>query len=85
MTETPIQVKKILSAKAQDLILQGDDILVVPASFGKPLSERSLEAAMETATLASNFSVHVVKFQPNDTIVLDRVALSGPAPLMLNY
>ena len=53
MTETPIQLKKILSAKAPDLTLQADDILVVPTSFGKTLAGRSLEAAMQSATLLS--------------------------------
>jgi polysaccharide biosynthesis/export protein len=53
MIETPVQLKKILQAKAPDLSLQADDILVVPSSAGKILAGRTLEAAMQAATLVS--------------------------------
>jgi polysaccharide biosynthesis/export protein len=53
MTETPVHLKKILQAKAPDLPLQADDILVVPSSSGKILAGRTLEAAMQAATLVS--------------------------------
>ena len=53
MIETPVQLKKILQAKAPDLSLQADDILVVPSSAGKILAGRTLEAAMQAATMVS--------------------------------
>ena len=53
MTETPVDLKKILQAKAPDVPLQANDILVVPSSSGKILAGRTLEAAMQAATLVS--------------------------------
>jgi polysaccharide export outer membrane protein len=53
MIETPVQLKKILQAKAPDLSLQANDILVVPSSTGRVLAGRTLEAAMQAATLVS--------------------------------
>jgi polysaccharide export outer membrane protein len=53
MKETPVELKKILQAKAPDLSLQADDILVVPSSAGKILAGRALEAAMQAATILS--------------------------------
>jgi hypothetical protein len=53
MIETPVSLKKILQAKAPDLSLLADDILVVPSSVGKVLAGRTLEAAMQAATLVS--------------------------------
>jgi polysaccharide export outer membrane protein len=53
MTETPVQLKKILQAKAPDMPLQAGDILVVPSSTGKIIAGRTLEAAMQAATLVS--------------------------------
>jgi polysaccharide biosynthesis/export protein len=53
MTETPIRLKKILKAEAPDPSLQANDILVVPSSAGKILAGRTLEAAMQAATLVS--------------------------------
>jgi len=53
MIETPVQLKKILQAKAPDLSLQANDILVVPSSAGKILAGRTLEAAIQAATLVS--------------------------------
>jgi len=53
MIETPVQLKKILQAKAPDLSLQANDILVVPSSAGKILAGRTLEAAMQAATIMS--------------------------------
>jgi len=57
MTETPVQLKKILRAKAPDMPMQADDILFVPASVAKALSGRTLEAAMQAATAASIVAV----------------------------
>jgi polysaccharide biosynthesis/export protein len=56
-TETPVQLKKILNAKAPDLILQADDILFVPTSTAKAITGRTLEAAMQAATAASVIAV----------------------------
>jgi polysaccharide biosynthesis/export protein len=53
MAGTPVELKKILQAKAPDLSLQADDILVVPSSAGKILAGRALEAAMQAATILS--------------------------------
>ena len=53
MTETPVELKKILQAKAPDLLLQPDDILVVPSSTGKVIAGATLQAALQAATLLS--------------------------------
>jgi polysaccharide biosynthesis/export protein len=53
MTETPVELKKILQAKAPDLPLQADDILVVPSSTGKVIAGATLQAALQAATLLS--------------------------------
>jgi polysaccharide biosynthesis/export protein len=53
MIETPVQLKKILRAQSPDLSLQANDILIVPSSQGKILAGRTLEAAIQVATLVS--------------------------------
>jgi polysaccharide biosynthesis/export protein len=53
LVETPVRLSKILHAKSTDLTLQADDILVIPASAGKTLAGRALEAAIQAATLVS--------------------------------
>jgi polysaccharide export outer membrane protein len=58
MTETPVQLKKILQAKAQDIPMRPDDILFVPSSAGKILAGRTFEAAMQAATAVSIVAVH---------------------------
>ena len=52
-TETTVDLKKMLQAKAPDFALQANDILVVPSSSGKIIAGRSLEAALQAATLVS--------------------------------
>jgi len=52
-TETPVNVKKMLQAKAPDLPLEANDILIVPSNTGKILAGRTLEAALQAATLLS--------------------------------
>jgi len=52
-TETPVDLKKMLQAKTPDLPLEANDILIVPSSTGKILAGRSLEAAIQAATLIS--------------------------------
>jgi len=58
MTETKVEVKKMLEAKAPDMQLQADDILFIPISGGKILAARTFEAAMATATALAIYSVH---------------------------
>jgi polysaccharide export outer membrane protein len=49
-TETPVDVKRILQGKAQDVPLDGGDILFVPGSMSKKVGLRTVEAAIQTAT-----------------------------------
>jgi polysaccharide export outer membrane protein len=58
MTETNVQLKKMLEAKVPDVTLQGDDILFVPISAGKIIAGRTIEAAMTMATAVSIYAVH---------------------------
>jgi len=53
MSETPIEIKKILDAKAPDVAMLADDILFVPSSTRKVLGKRTLDAAIQLATTAS--------------------------------
>ncbi|SRR5579872_1847878 len=53
MTETPVQLKRILEAKAPDLAMQADDILFIPSSARKTIAARTLEVAVQAATTAS--------------------------------
>ncbi len=48
--EIPIPLKKILEARAPDVVLQAEDIVFVPTSFGKSAGKRSLEAIIQIAT-----------------------------------
>ena len=57
MTETPVQLKKILRAKAPDVPMQADDILFVPTSASKVLAGRTFEAAMQAAAAVSIVAV----------------------------
>lgn len=58
MTETNVQLKKMLEAKVPDVTLQADDILFVPISAGKIVAARTFDAAMAMATAASIYAVH---------------------------
>jgi polysaccharide export outer membrane protein len=53
MTETSVQLKKILEARAPDIPMQADDILFVPTSARKVIAGRTLEAAVQAATAVS--------------------------------
>jgi polysaccharide biosynthesis/export protein len=53
LTEKDVPLKRILSAKAPDPRLAADDIVVVPTSAGKTLAGRTLEAAIQAATLVT--------------------------------
>lgn len=58
MTETKVEIKKMLEAKSPDVTLQADDILFVPVSGGRVLAGRTFEAAMSAATAVSIYTVH---------------------------
>lgn len=58
MTETKIEIKKMLEAKAPDMTLQADDILFVPVSGGRVLAGKTFEAAMAAATAVTVYTVH---------------------------
>ncbi len=58
MTETKIEIKKMLEAKTPDVTLQADDILFVPISGAKVVAARTFEAAMAMATAVSIYAVH---------------------------
>jgi polysaccharide biosynthesis/export protein len=57
MTETKLELKKMLEAKSPDITLQADDILFVPVSGGRVFAARTFEAAMSAATAASIYTV----------------------------
>jgi polysaccharide biosynthesis/export protein len=50
MSETPVELKKILQAKAPDITLRADDILFVPTSASKVFGKRGVDAAIQMAT-----------------------------------
>jgi len=58
MTETRLELKKMLEAKSPDVSLQADDILFVPVSGARLAASRTLEAALTLATTVSIYAVH---------------------------
>lgn len=48
--EIPLDLKKVLAGKGEDLALRPNDILFVPSSLPKRAAVRALEAAVQTAT-----------------------------------
>jgi polysaccharide export outer membrane protein len=58
MTETRVELKRMLEAKTPDITLEADDILFVPVSGGRVLAGRTLEAAIAMATAVSIYAVH---------------------------
>jgi len=58
MTETHLELKKMLEAKSPDVSLQADDILFVPVSGARLAASRTLEAALTLATTVSIYAVH---------------------------
>jgi polysaccharide export outer membrane protein len=58
MTETKVQLKKMLEAKAPDVTLQADDILFIPVSGLRVAAARTAEAAVSAATAISVYTVH---------------------------
>jgi polysaccharide export outer membrane protein len=53
MSQTPVHLQKMLSAKAPDMPMEADDILFVPTSTGKIVAGRTLQAALQAATAVS--------------------------------
>jgi polysaccharide biosynthesis/export protein len=49
-TEIPVDLKSILQGKANDVSMQGKDILFVPDNTGKRVALRIMEAAIQTGT-----------------------------------
>ena len=58
ITETKVQLKKMLEAKAPDLPLEANDILFIPVSGAKVAAARSFEAAMAITTGLAIYAVH---------------------------
>jgi len=58
MTETKIQLKKMLEAKTPDVTLQADDILFIPVSGGRVLAGKTFDVAMAAATAVTVYTVH---------------------------
>ena len=58
LTETKLQIKKMLEAKIPDVTMQADDILFIPVSAGRVAAGRTFEAAMTAATAVSIIAVH---------------------------
>jgi polysaccharide export outer membrane protein len=57
LSQTPVQLKKLLQAKTDDIALSPDDILFVPTSARKYLEGRTAEAALQLATSATLIAV----------------------------
>jgi polysaccharide biosynthesis/export protein len=53
MSQTPVHLQKMLSAKVPDMPMEADDILFVPTSTGKIVAGRTLQAALQAATAVS--------------------------------
>jgi polysaccharide export outer membrane protein len=58
LTETPVELKKMLQAKTADIPMQADDILFVPSSTRKVVIARTTEAAVQAATAVSIVAIH---------------------------
>jgi polysaccharide biosynthesis/export protein len=58
MTETKLQLSKMLQAKSPDVPLQADDILFIPVSGVRVAAARTAEAAISAATAVSIYTVH---------------------------
>ncbi len=57
LTETRVQLQKILQAKLPDVPMRADDILFVPSSSRKVLGSRSFDLIMQTASALSIVAV----------------------------
>jgi polysaccharide biosynthesis/export protein len=57
MTETPVELKKMLQAKAADIPMKPDDILFVPSSASKVLMGRTADIAVQAASAATILAI----------------------------
>ena len=60
-TEIPVDLRKVLAGKANDIALQPADILFVPNSTGKAATLRSLEAAL---SMGSSMAIGLAIYHP---------------------
>jgi polysaccharide biosynthesis/export protein len=58
MTETKVEVKKMLEAKVPDVTLHADDILFVPVSGAKVAAGKTIDVATTAAAAVLVYSVH---------------------------
>jgi len=58
MTETRVELKKMLEAKAPDVTLQADDILFIPISGAKMVAGTTAQVGLSLATAVSLYAVH---------------------------
>lgn len=58
MTETRIQLKKMLEAKSPDITLQANDILFVPLSGVRVAAAEAMSTAISAATAVGIYAVH---------------------------
>lgn len=56
-TEIPVDVKKIMSGKAEDMQLQAGDVLLIPGSAAKAAGTRAIEAAFAAGTMILTYGV----------------------------
>ncbi len=49
-TEIPVNLKKIIAGKQEDIAMKSDDILFVPSSTSKKAAAKAAEAALQTLT-----------------------------------
>jgi polysaccharide export outer membrane protein len=57
MTETKIEIKKMLEAKVPDMALQADDILFIPVSAGRVAAGKTLDIAVAMTTAVGVYAV----------------------------
>jgi polysaccharide export outer membrane protein len=48
--QIPVDLKRILAGKAEDIVLQPNDILFVPSSAAKVITNRTIDAAVQIGT-----------------------------------
>ena len=70
MSETPIEIKKILEAKAHDIPMSADDILFVPSSTRKIIGKRTLDSAIQMATAVTVVGCASLNFLQNIQVSL---------------
>jgi len=57
MTEIPVELKKMLQAKAVDMPMKADDILFVPSSTRKVLMARTADVATQAAAAVTIYAI----------------------------